>query len=570
VNTCFLKRWLAVLGVAFFPALSIAAQVNQAAQAQTAQEPAPIRVRVNVVEVRVVVRDPNGKPVADLAREDFQVYDDGKPQTIANFTLETPEVRSAAAAVAASAEPTKELMPPGAPDRFVALVFDDTHLSPTDLMYARNSTTAFLDGLEPGDRVGLSSISGRLNHNFTADKEELKKALAGLSSQFAMVSRQGDCPKVSYFLANQVETFNDESAFRVIVTDALQCAYGGDARMMPQAESLARNAVRNAVALGQADNNQVYDQLMAIVKWMETKPGRRTVVFISPGVSLTSDQTRLQRVLEEANRQRIVINTMDARGMFTEDRYSATSGAPQAPRANTLHSQEVLDQMDLLINLADGTGGTHYLYSNDIAGGLKQLGDEPAITYILTFLPAAAKRDGAFHKLKVGLTGKRHYQIQARNGYYDEKKEGDSKQQVEAEIRRALYSGSESLDMPMELKLAAVQNGKEEAKIQIQVMLGIKDVPFRKEQDRNCNVLMTSVAIFDDDGNYMMGGEKNLELRLTAPTYEKFLNTGVPMRAEYTVQPGKYLVRQLVREGEGGRMSVREGMVEVPQWLQHP
>jgi hypothetical protein len=122
----------------------------------------------------------------------------------------------------------------------------------------------------------------------------------------------------------------------------------------------------------------------------------------------------------------------------------------------------------------------------------------------------------------------------------------------------------------MELKLAAVKNGKEEAKIQIQVMLGIKDVPFRKEQDRNCNVLMTSVAIFDDDGNYMMGGEKNLELRLTAPTYEKFLSTGVPMRAEYTVKPGKYLVRQLVREGEGGRMSVREGMVEVPQWLQHP
>jgi hypothetical protein len=40
---------------------------------------------------------------------------------------------------------------------------------------------------------------------------------------------------------------------------------------------------------------------------------------------------------------------------------------------------------------------------------------------------------------------------------------------------------------------------------------------------------------------------------------------GMPMHAEYTVKPGKYLVRQLVREGAGGQMSVREGMVEIPQ-----
>jgi VWFA-related protein len=559
------KQCLAVLSVALFPALSMAGQAGQAAQVQPAQAPATIRVRVNVVEVRVVVRDEHGKPVANLTREDFQLYDDGKPQTIANFTMETPEVRSAEAAAAPSAGPAEELMPASAPERFVALVFDDTHLSFADLMYARNSATAFLDGLESGDRVGLYSVSGSLNHNFTANKEKLKKELAGLSSHFAMVSRQGDCPKVSYYLANQVDTLQDETAFRLIVNDALHCAYGNDPKMMAQAEMLARNAVQQAMALGQADNNQVYDQLMAIVKWMETKPGRRTVVFISPGVSLTNDRTRLQRVVEEANRQRIVINTLDARGVFTEGTFSGDSGAPETPRAMALNSREATEQLDLLINLADGTGGTHYLYSNDIAGGLKQLGDDPAITYILTFSPTAAKGDGAFHKLKVGLTEKRHYQIVARNGYYDEKKVGDSKQQVESEIRRVLYSGTEPLDMPMDLKLAAVKNATEETKIQITVMLGIKDVPFRKEQERNCNVLMTSVAIFDDDGNYMMGGEKDLELRLTAPTYEKFLNTGVPMRAEYTVKPGRYLVRQLVREGEGGRMSVREGMVEVPQ-----
>ncbi len=551
--------WLALLSIASASALGVAGQ------AQQAQEPALIHVRVNVVEVRVVVRDEHGKPVPNLSRDDFRLSDNGKPQTIANFTVETPEVRSARAAAVTPAGSTEAVMPASAPERFVAMVFDDMHLSTGDLMYARNSATAFLDGLEPGDRVGLYSLSGSLNHDFTADKEELKKALAGLSSHFAMVSRQGDCPKVSYYLANQVDTFHDDTAFRLIVNDALHCAYGNDPKMMQQAESLARNAVQQAMALGQADNNQIYDQLLAIVKWMEKKPGRRTVVFISPGVSLTNDRARLQRVLEEANRQNIVVNTLDARGVFTEGGYSGDSGGPLPPRAMALSSQEAQEQTELLVSLADGTGGTHYLNSNDIAGGLKRLGDEPATSYILTFSPTAVKGDGAFHKLKVELTGQRHYQVEARTGYYDDKKVGDSAQQVEAEIRSALYSGSEQLDMPMDLQLAAVKNGTTEAKIQITVMLGIKDVPFRKEEDRNCNILTTVVAIFDDNGNYVMGGEKSLQLRLTAPTYDKFLNTGVPMRAEYTVKPGRYLVRQLVREDAGGRISVRGGMVEAPQ-----
>ena len=160
----------------------------------------------------------------------------------------------------------------------------------------------------------------------------MKKALAGLSSHFAMVSRQGDCPKVSYYLANQVDTCQDDTAFRLIVNEALQCAYGDDPKMMVQAEMLARNAVQQAMSLGQADNNQVYDQLMAIVKWMETKPGRRTVVFISPGVSLTNDRTRLQHVVEEANRQKIVINTLDARGVFTVGMFSGESRAGRKRR----------------------------------------------------------------------------------------------------------------------------------------------------------------------------------------------------------------------------------------------
>ena len=44
--------------------------------------PATFKVRVNLVLVRVVVRDSDGKVVANLKKEDFQLADDRKPQII--------------------------------------------------------------------------------------------------------------------------------------------------------------------------------------------------------------------------------------------------------------------------------------------------------------------------------------------------------------------------------------------------------------------------------------------------------------------------------------------------------
>src|SRR5205823_11100412 len=46
------------------------------------------KVSVNLVVVRVVVRDSQGRAVGTLKKEDFQLLDNGKPQTIARFALE--------------------------------------------------------------------------------------------------------------------------------------------------------------------------------------------------------------------------------------------------------------------------------------------------------------------------------------------------------------------------------------------------------------------------------------------------------------------------------------------------
>src|SRR5437899_4074189 len=65
--------------------------------------PTTFKVRVNLVLVRVVVRDSQGKVVSNLKKEDFQLYDNRKLQTISSFSVETPDLRTASA-VASPAE----------------------------------------------------------------------------------------------------------------------------------------------------------------------------------------------------------------------------------------------------------------------------------------------------------------------------------------------------------------------------------------------------------------------------------------------------------------------------------
>src|SRR5271170_6623306 len=85
---------------------------------------ATFKVRVNLVQVRVVVRDSNDKTVENLKREDFLVYDQGKLQTVSSFGVETASSRRAKAEAAAKTQ--EDADEKGAdtklslPERFVA------------------------------------------------------------------------------------------------------------------------------------------------------------------------------------------------------------------------------------------------------------------------------------------------------------------------------------------------------------------------------------------------------------------------------------------------------------------
>ncbi len=59
-----------------------------AASAQDPPQAPPIHVSTHLVQIGVIVRDHNGA-VGDLTKQDFAVFDRGKPQTISVFTTES-------------------------------------------------------------------------------------------------------------------------------------------------------------------------------------------------------------------------------------------------------------------------------------------------------------------------------------------------------------------------------------------------------------------------------------------------------------------------------------------------
>src|SRR5260370_26927735 len=64
-------------------------EANNASEVSTRDNPATFRVRVNLVLVRAVVRDGQGKVVTGLKKEEFQLSGHRRPQMISTFSVET-------------------------------------------------------------------------------------------------------------------------------------------------------------------------------------------------------------------------------------------------------------------------------------------------------------------------------------------------------------------------------------------------------------------------------------------------------------------------------------------------
>src|SRR5580692_11227169 len=156
--------------------------------------PATFKVRVNLVLVRVVVRDNNGKVVTNLKKEDFQLADDRKLQIISSFSVETPASHAPAVG---PGEATSEGTPVKAADlaqRFVTLFFDDLHLSLQDVMFSRQATAKLFAAMGARDRFSIFTTSGQVEQDFTGDRGKLEEAVQRILPHSLVQKSAADCP----------------------------------------------------------------------------------------------------------------------------------------------------------------------------------------------------------------------------------------------------------------------------------------------------------------------------------------------------------------------------------------
>jgi VWFA-related protein len=282
------------------------------------------------------VRDRSGSIVRGLTANDFEIREDNKPQQVVSFNVE--EVTTTAPS--APAIPTvlavgSQQVTPGAPAtpappqtpvrredlagrRLIVLLFDLSSMQPEELERAGRSALEYVDKqMAAADLVAIATINTTLNivSDFTADREQVKTALAGFASVDAVgfdtpaaetaatdetAASTGDAATAD---TGEYDLFNNDARLRAIRTLAEELApieqkksilyfsggmtkSGGDNQVELRAATSA--AVRANVALYPVDTRG----LQAVVPGGDaSRPSARGVgAFSGRGVNQQFDQ----------------------------------------------------------------------------------------------------------------------------------------------------------------------------------------------------------------------------------------------------------------------------------------
>jgi VWFA-related protein len=505
---------------------------------------APLRIRVNLVLVPVVVRDSSGKAIGTLKREDFRVTDNKHEQLLTEFQVEESakvDSSSAATAGAASSSGVKNFVPP---ERFTGLFIDDIHLDPAQLSQVTKALQHYLDSVNLADqRIALLTSTGLGQVDFSSDLAALRAAVNKLRAHPMAGSNMRDCPDVSYYDADLIVNHGDRAALEAAIGEAMSVCGVKDPR---SAERVARNAAERRLESGDLERTTVLSSLAGAIKRMAAVPGQRTLVFVSPGFLLTDGDEEQARIIESAVRQKIIVNTLDSRGLYVD-----------------VENNGVLQQSNVMLELAGATGGTFFRNSNALDVGFKRLAEAPEYVYLLGFSPADVKADGKFHHLKVELTNISKVTVTARRGYYAEGGRPDSAKVAKEKVTEAVFSSAAIHDLAVQLRTQFVRDDKPVARLTVAPTIDLSMLPGRQQEGKSLNELNIVMAVFDNNGKYLTGSDKTFKLNWS-PRDDGTMPEGDLPHTNFLLRSGDYAVRVVVCEAMSSRMSAETIPVHIP------
>jgi VWFA-related protein len=410
---------------------------------------------VSRVEVPVRVTDKKGNPVPDLLKEDFLLYDEGRPQVILSADYRgKPQSSTAGVALQGEtkAEPTSASNPP---QQLTIICLDAVHTSVPSLARTRDALKKLLRG--PSNLLPNPAVLISLNPHL--------QVLQPATNQSTLLLSALDAPGFSAVLSNPERTDFNATA------DALKARferYCNDCPCARTSRSLAGNCdteqrtirqLIDAQADRQAQSSSIFlDSFEAVIREAAKLQGDKTVALISDGFSLRpgSDfysialsyvpespifalapspdiNEKIAGIGRLAADNHIPINTVNPMGVYSagfssgnvNDASRSQMGTSAASnRGGTLYmeadsrarSQSWSNEAPLAAMAALSVGA--YLHNdNDLQAMMQSAMDPSPDYYVLSYAPPVVEaKDHEFHRLKVRTVNK-DYRAEHREGY---------------------------------------------------------------------------------------------------------------------------------------------------------
>lgn len=544
-------------------------------------QPPILRAESRLVRIDAVVRDAKGNVLSGLKQSDFNILDDDKKQPISSFTIENRE--SKALSESASSTPVQaqpKLQSLHHRPRYVALYFDDLHTQPGDMRHLQIAAENFIRaGIAPSDQVGVFTGSSTVNVDFTSDTSKILDALTKLTSH-NRVFDSGTCPRITGLDAYLIVNRLDPDAYDTAVAAAKVCNCDDQLNMdrtcyEQQERAVMIQAQQTWEPMRELAENTI-ETIQEVVNYLASKPGERVLVLGSSGFLSGSLERQIDNVIDSALRAGILINALDAKGLYTEDpgHGKVLEELPANGVAGYLefrHEQEAFapSLMSLTAAMADfavGTGGRFFHNRNDLNAGYYSLAAAPEAEYLLGFVPGNKKSNGAYHKLKVEVNIPGKFYVQARPGYFapaGESRTAASKPSLQDRLDVEVRESNERSDFPLTVAVMPFSGVNDEG-LHVHTHVAIHKLAFKRHDDRYVDTLVFVETLCDISGKMIAGKEAEMQLALKPDTFARLSKEGIEGTMLLGAPPGNYRLRVVVQETGRGEISATTKTVQIP------
>ena len=571
------------------------------------------QVEVDYVDVDVVVTDQNGNFVRGLTRDDFDVYEDGKPIKIDTFsTVEIPvqrfdESRFGGRRFVEDARSNRSVLG----GRFYVIVLDDIGTSPMRTPHVIRAARQFVERhFAANDTAAVVYTSARRDRaqEFTTDRALLLAAIDTVSGTKLRSSTMDKLDGYYQELA-LAEGLSAQTGAPVDPTsDAVrQASPFSRGQGYPSRTYDVNDMERGQRALG------VLGQIKNYAEFLGNIRGRRkAMVLFSEGIDYpvhdifaAHEATNVLRAMEDAiaaaAKANVNIFTVDPRGLvgltseYIELNRSNAElfnvGARDARFGMQPHTAllaEMRQTQESLRSLAEQTGGLAAIDTNSFAASFDRIVQANSLYYMIGYYPPNHPRDGRFHKIEVRAK-RPGLQVSARRGYASARGRAPAeREKIERErlaranmkgapdhtsweLREALNSPLQRPGLTLSVQAAPFRKAGRTASVALAIEVDASRIQFAPQGDNKlfANKVELSLFSISEQGKPMQGVRTELDLNLRPETYERVKANGLRVNSRVDLPPGRYQLRVGARES-GGETGTVFYDLDVPDFTREP